>query len=110
MTKELLKENKGLSYQMVKAKQYIMKTQNVCGLCGQEVNFEIKAPDPMSATVDHIIPLAKGGHPTDYNNLQLAHRTCNRKKSDKIFSMQEINLPLQKRLLPNNPSSYTYEW
>ena len=39
----------------------------------------------MSATIDHIIPVAKNGHPSDISNLQLAHWTCNRQKSDKIF-------------------------
>lgn len=39
----------------------------------------------MSATADHIIPVAKNGHPSDIDNLQLAHWTCNRQKSDKIF-------------------------
>lgn len=38
----------------------------------------------MSPTVDHIIPVSQNGHPTDLDNLQLAHRYCNRMKSDKI--------------------------
>jgi 5-methylcytosine-specific restriction endonuclease McrA len=38
----------------------------------------------MSATIDHIIPIAKGGHPSDMSNLQLAHRACNRLKGTKM--------------------------
>jgi 5-methylcytosine-specific restriction endonuclease McrA len=49
------------------------------------VDFTIKPPDPMSATIDHIVPVSKGGHPSDISNLQLAHRACNRKKSDKMI-------------------------
>lgn len=37
------------------------------------------------ATIDHIIPLSKGGTHT-YNNVQLAHYICNSKKSDKILA------------------------
>src|SRR5699024_10729553 len=62
-----------------------MATENTCGICGHHVDFTLKVPHPMSATVDHIIPVAKNGHPSDISNLQLAHWTCNRQKSDKIF-------------------------
>ncbi|WP_368668741.1 HNH endonuclease [Sporosarcina sp. 6E9] len=63
----------------------IFATQNTCGICGHPVDFSLKVPHPMSATADHIIPVAKNGHPSDIDNLQLAHWTCNRQKSDKIF-------------------------
>ena len=32
---------------------------------------KLKYPHPLSACIDHIIPLAKGGHPSDIDNLQL---------------------------------------
>ena len=50
----------------------ILATQNTCGICGHQVDFSLKSPHPMSATIDHIIPVAKGGHPSDISNLQLA--------------------------------------
>lgn len=65
-------------------KRKIFKTQTICGICGKPVDFSLKYPHPMSATVDHIIPIAKGGHPSDISNLQLAHFQCNRLKSDKV--------------------------
>lgn len=64
----------------------ILATQSICAICGRPVDKELKAPDPMSPTVDHIIPLNKGGHPSDINNLQLAHWICNRMKSDKFIT------------------------
>ena len=63
----------------------ILATQNTCGICGHPVDFSLKTPHPMSATINHIIPITKNGHPSDISNLQLAHWTCNRQKSDKIF-------------------------
>ena len=69
-----------------KNKQRLLKTQNYCGICGQQVDKSIKYPDPLSPVIDHIIPVAKGGHPSDLANLQLAHFHCNRQKSDKLFS------------------------
>lgn len=67
-----------------KARARILKTQEVCGICGKPVDFSYRYPHPLSPTVDHIIPVSKGGHPSDLDNLQLAHRCCNRQKSDSI--------------------------
>ncbi len=63
-------------------KKKIYATQTVCGICGKRVDFKLKFPHPLSPCIDHIIPVAKGGDPSDISNLQLAHLTCNRQKSD----------------------------
>lgn len=84
-------------------KKRIFATQNTCGICGHPVDFSLKPPHPMSATIDHIIPVAKGGHPSDIDNLQLAHWTCNRQKSDKIFRQkQETKQAIGNRVLPQS--------
>lgn len=70
-------------------KQKILATQSICGICGKPVDMQLKYPHPLSACVDHIIPIAKGGHPSDIDNLQLAHWQCNRAKSDKIAGTKE---------------------
>ena len=66
-------------------KKIIYSTQKVCGICGRPVDFSLRYPHPLSPCIDHIIPVAKGGHPSDIDNLQLAHWTCNRQKSDRLF-------------------------
>ena len=70
--------------QFDKNRKKIYATQTICGICGKPVDFSLKFPDPMSPTIDHIIPVAKGGHPSDIDNLQLAHFYCNRQKSDRL--------------------------
>lgn len=65
-------------------RKIILATQSICAICGQPVDKMLKSPHPMSATVDHIIPVSKRGHPSDLSNLQLAHRQCNRAKSDRL--------------------------
>ena len=69
-----------------RAKKKIYATETMCGICGKPVDFDMKYPHPLSPCIDHIIPIAKGGHPSDRDNLQLAHWCCNRQKSDKLFS------------------------
>jgi len=71
--------------QFDKNKKIILATQEVCAICGQPVDKSLKYPHPLSATIDHIIPVDKGGHPSNIDNLQLAHFSCNRAKSDKIL-------------------------
>lgn len=68
-----------------RAKKKIYATQTVCGICGKPVDFGLKYPHPLAPCIDHIVPIAKGGHPSDLDNLQLAHWTCNRQKSDKLL-------------------------
>jgi 5-methylcytosine-specific restriction endonuclease McrA len=67
-----------------KNKKIVLRTQKVCAICGQPVDKKLKWPDPRCATVDHVIPINKGGHPSDLANLQLAHFFCNRQKSDRL--------------------------
>lgn len=62
----------------------ILQAQNICAICGEPVDKSLKYPHPYCATVDHIIPVSKGGHPSDIENLQLAHFKCNRAKADNI--------------------------
>lgn len=50
-----------------------------CGICTEPVDMALTHPHALSASVDHIIPRARGGT-DDLGNLQLAHLTCNLKK------------------------------
>lgn len=96
--------------QFERNKKRIYATQSVCAICGQPVDFTIKYPHPLSACIDHIIPVAKGGHPSDLDNLQLAHMTCNRQKSDKLFTNQTKRTAkaISNRILPNTIDWITY--
>ncbi len=75
-------------------KKRLLKSENVCGICGKPIDMSLKAPDPMSPCIDHIIPVSKGGHPSDIENLQLAHCICNRQKSDKLLKETHLKVML----------------
>ena len=86
-------------------KKIIYATQEVCGICGRPVDKSLKFPHPLSPCIDHIIPIAKGGHPSDISNLQLAHWTCNRQKSDKLLGHTEKHQMVEvisNRILPQS--------
>ncbi len=90
------------------SKKKIYATQTVCGICGKPVDFSLKYPHPLSACIDHIIPIAKGGHPSDISNLQLAHWCCNRQKSDKLVEKQVFDQSLE--LISNRILPQCYDW
>lgn len=51
----------------------------LCGICAEPVDFSLRAPDPCSPSVDHVVAVRAGGsHSRD--NLQLAHLSCNQTK------------------------------
>ena len=58
-------------------KQLINKNGAVCAICGNPIETM------KDCTIDHIIPISKGGL-TTIDNCQLAHKNCNVKKGDKI--------------------------
>ena len=88
-----------------KNKKRILKIENVCGICGKPVDKTLKSPHPMAPCIDHIIPIAKGGHPSDLSNLQLSHWTCNRQKSDKIFKN-----PTEPKVVGNRNLPQSKDW
>ena len=85
-------------------KKRIYATETVCGICGRPVDFKLRYPHPMSPCIDHIIPVSKGGHPSDIDNLQLAHMACNRQKSDKLMvrSKLKATVVISNRDLPQS--------
>lgn len=65
--------------------------QPPCAICGLPIHYELAHPSPWSFTIDHIIPISKGGT-TDDDNLQPAHLRCNRLKGERTgLSLDEVN-------------------
>jgi hypothetical protein len=59
------------------------RDHGLCGICGKAVDRSLPPLHPMSFTLDHIIPLTKGGEHSAAN-VQVAHRVCNSRKGDKV--------------------------
>lgn len=54
-----------------------------CGICGGGVGKATRYPDPLYGTLDHIIPVTRGGT-NDPSNLRLAHMGCNRSRGNRM--------------------------
>lgn len=51
--------------------------------CQQEIDVALPSTHRWSGTVDHIVGLEDGGHPTARWNLQPMHRRCNTEKENR---------------------------
>lgn len=58
----------------------------ICQLCKKAVNPKLTFPNPGCASLDHIVPLSRGGgHKT--TNVQLAHLRCNTSRGNKVLNL-----------------------
>lgn len=64
----------------------------VCGVCRESIDPGLKYPDPMSATVDHIVALAAGGA-HEPRNVQACHLLCNLRKGTGLQSSMKEAYP-----------------
>ncbi|MGW9637448.1 HNH endonuclease [Nocardiopsis alba] len=60
-----------------------------CHLCGQGIGKTTKAPDPGAPSIDHIVPLSRGGK-HERSNVAAAHFGCNARKGNRIASVQVV--------------------
>jgi len=58
-----------------------------CHICGKKCRTDVNGLHPQGATMDHLIPLSKGG-PHTYANISTAHRICNIRKGNKSANDQ----------------------
>lgn len=59
----------------------------ICQLCYEPVDSAVAYPDAMSASLDHRIPLSRGGAHAPHN-VQLAHLICNGRKGSRLVDDQ----------------------
>ena len=74
---------RGVDAERVVAAEVFDRDGWLCGICGGEVDSGLEWPDSGSASLDHVVPLSKGGAHT-YENTQLAHLFCNVSKGDSL--------------------------
>lgn len=74
-----------------------------CPLCKRPIDYSLdwwidpkdgkRKRHPMSPEIDEIIPVSKGGSPTDMANLRVVHRICNQRRGNKTATTPKT-LPL----------------
>lgn len=83
--KRAIKYNCVYEYEITLPK-VIHKDNCICQICGKKCDVNDKSwgsCGPLYPSIDHIVPLSKGGSHT-WDNVQLAHMICNSIKCDKV--------------------------
>lgn len=69
----------GVKYERVSRAEIFERDSWVCGICLEPVDSSKTWPDPMSPSLDHVVPLSLGGEHVE-SNVQCSHLRCNLKK------------------------------
>lgn len=64
-------------------REVLERDEWTCGLCGDPIDRAFRAPHPGTPSIDHILPLSRGGTHT-WDNVQAAHLGCNVKKGNRL--------------------------
>lgn len=62
----------------------VRREEQDCWLCGRPIDPRAPARTRWSFSVDHVIPISKGGHPLDRRNARAAHYGCNSSKGNRL--------------------------
>jgi 5-methylcytosine-specific restriction endonuclease McrA len=62
-----------------------------CGICGERIDKTVVHPDRRSASLDHVVPLSKGGEHSRAN-VQAAHLGCNSTKGNRCPKPEQLRL------------------
>lgn len=73
----------------------IIRENDYCFICGDVVDKSLPGNDPMGPSIDHLIPVSKGGTDDD-ENLYLAHLMCNKRRGNK--DIDEVRYTPQSRV------------
>lgn len=70
----------GVSYEYINPLTVYTRDEWTCRLCHQPIDPHATFPHPHSASLDHAVPISRGG-PHTYDNVQAAHLRCNIRKA-----------------------------
>lgn len=59
------------------------RDKGICYICGKKLTLDTFYNNPLAPTIEHVIPIIKGGTHT-WNNVKLACRRCNNLKGSKL--------------------------
>lgn len=82
-----------------------------CHICEEEIDKTLRWPHPMSATADHITPVAAGGSNT--GPLAPAHKRCNESLgalSLRAYDERQARRAAQAARTAETPKRNTFRW
>ena len=72
-----------------------------CWICGLPIAYDAPSKTPLSFELDELVPVSKGGSPTDMANTAPSHRCCNQWRSDRsVSAVERIRAEVRARFGP----------
>ncbi len=84
----------GTATEYIEPERLFERDRWTCGLCHRSIRPALRYPHPQSATIDHIVPMSRGGHHV-WDNVQAAHFRCNMVKNSKVEGQLRLSLGSQ---------------
>jgi len=73
----------GVEYETIDRLAVFERDGWMCGICELPVDRDAKWPDPGAPTLDHVVPMSRGGGHV-LANVQLGHFYCNTVKGNRL--------------------------
>lgn len=67
---------RGVAYEPINTLRVAERDGWICGICGGAIEPALRYPEPLSKSLDHALPLSRGGSHT-YDNVRITHLVCN---------------------------------
>jgi 5-methylcytosine-specific restriction endonuclease McrA len=84
----------------------VRREEDICWLCGHPIDLTLPYRDPLTGRVnalswslDHVVPVARGGPTVDRANARAAHYGCNSARGDGAPRGQARNQPQRAALI-----------
>ena len=80
----------GVDYEFIDLAKVLERDGWICGICHTAISPKARYPDQLSPSLDHVIPISKGGAHL-YSNVQAAHLSCNVIKGVRLPSPEHLS-------------------
>lgn len=64
----------------------IAQSGGLCLLCAKPIDLALPGTHPDGPTLEHLIPVSRGGHPYHPGNLHASHLRCNSSRGNRLLS------------------------
>lgn len=80
---------RGVEHEVIDLPTLLDRDRFKCGICAKAISLKHRYPHPLSPSIDHIIPLSRGGSHT-WKNVQASHHACNQEKRTQTMGQLRI--------------------
>lgn len=78
------KENGRVELTISEWREVFWRYGGACHLCGEQISRDLDWPHPRSRSVDHLVPVSRGGS-NDVDNLRPSHLACNLNRGSRVL-------------------------